>query len=67
MNKYKAEITEYSDQFAGDVGNYYQNVRFDFTSGYLGITQWANQRGAIDRILLSPKQVKLLKEFLNDH
>lgn len=59
--------TRYSQDVPGASGNFDQPVRFDWTGGYVGITQWhdANkQSGRIERILLSNEQVKALQEFI---
>lgn len=52
----------YSDKIEGARGNYNLPAEYDLTDGYLGI----NQKGdaATDRVLLSPKQVKALIEFI---
>jgi hypothetical protein len=54
--------TRYSEEIPGSRGNYDWGVRFDRHNGYLGINQW-NDEG-LERILLSPKQVKALLEFI---
>lgn len=50
--------TYYSDEIKGTRGNHDLPAKFDLTDGYLGITQTG------DRVLLSPKQVKALTEFV---
>lgn len=55
--------TKYSDTIYGDRGNFEWPSRFDWTGGYLGITQ--TEDGAVkDRVLLSPEQVKELMDFV---
>ena len=55
--------TYYSEQINGSRGNYNWPVRYDFTDGYLGISQ--TEDGKVkDRVLLSPAQVKELMEFV---
>lgn len=58
-----AERTIYSDKHPGDAGNYRWLVRFDRTSGYLGITQWRDDIWT-ERVLLSPSQVRALLAFV---
>lgn len=53
---------KYSEQIAGDKGNYDWPVRFDVHNGYIGITQWNDGSG--DRVLLSPGQLAELRKFL---
>lgn len=57
------ETTHYSAQIEGDRGNWRRPVQFDRTDGYIGITQF-NEDGGVDRVLLSPAQVRQLKTFL---
>lgn len=54
--------TRYSDKVPGQAGNYCQPVRFDMTGNYVGITQWKDD--GIERVLLSPAQVRALKVFV---
>lgn len=55
--------TYYSDEIAGERGNYKWSVRYDVTdNGYLGITQ-KDGTEVKDRVLLSPKQVDELLAF----
>lgn len=56
--------TRYSARIDGDTGNHGRPVRFDLTDGYLGITTWVF--GKVERVLLSPGQVKKLLAFLKD-
>lgn len=56
-------VTKYSDTIEGDSGNYKWGVRFDFTGGYVGITQYAD-KDVKDRILLSPTQVEEMAAFI---
>lgn len=52
-------ITIYSEPVPGDEGNYKREVKFDKTTGgYIGISQTKDD--GLERILLSPKQVKAL-------
>jgi hypothetical protein len=57
-------ITYYSDHVNGDAGNWNRKARFDVVDGYVGITTYENDT-VVDRALLSPKQYKALKEFIN--
>ena len=59
----KAEVTHYSKEVPGEKGNYRQAVGFDDTNGYVGIGQWTDTR--IERVLLSPRQVRALRTFLS--
>jgi hypothetical protein len=55
--------TYYSGEIEGARGNYGWPVKYDLTDGYLGISQ--TEDGKVkDRVLLSPKQVKELTEFV---
>ena len=56
-------ITHYSVSAQGARGNYQQEARFDWTDGYLGIVQSGGPRN-LDRILLSPSQVRALIAFV---
>lgn len=56
-------ITRYSERIEGAIGNYKWLVRFDVTDGYLGISQMEDNK-VKDRVLLSPKQVKAMNEFI---
>jgi hypothetical protein len=57
------KITEYSLKIEGMQGNYNYAVQFDITDGFLGIDQIKDD-GEIDRVLLSPMQVKELIAFV---
>jgi len=57
-----SRTTRYSEKISGTERNWVGDVRFDHTDGYLGITQFNE---SLDRVLLSPHQVKGLLEFLN--
>jgi len=57
------EITDYSEQVAGDRQNHGRAVQFDVTDGYVGITAFDND-GGVDRVLLTPKQLTALRVFL---
>lgn len=52
----------YSPEHPGCDGNHNQPVRFDNTVGYIGINQ--RKGDGLDRVLLSPAQVKALLKFL---
>jgi len=54
--------TKYSDDVEGDDGNFNQAVRFDITDGYIGITQ--SEIHDVQRVLLTPRQVKKMLIFL---
>lgn len=57
--------TEYSGLLAGSRGNYGWPVRFDLSDGsLLGITQLDESGNVKDRVLLSPKQVRALLDFI---
>lgn len=61
--------TRYSEEIEGARGNYDWPVRFDVTDGYIGITQThepeaPHEQRTIERVLLSPKQVEALLDFL---
>lgn len=56
--------TVYSEYITGERGNYQWSARFDMTGGrFLGITQ-SEDGNVKDRVLLSPKQVKELVDFI---
>jgi hypothetical protein len=61
-----AQCTEYSEKIAGAPSNYNWPVRFDWTRGHIGITQFddKNQDAVRDRVLLSPAQVRELLAFI---
>lgn len=56
--------TVYSDEIKGTRSNYHWPVRFELSGGYLGISQTKDDR-SIERVLLSPKQVKALIAFVS--
>ena len=56
-------LIKYSEKINGTRGNHDMPVRFDKTGRYIGITQWSGGE-AVDRVLLSPKQVKELLSFI---
>lgn len=63
------EMTTYSEKIPGAHRNWNWPVRFDSSGGKvrgcLGITQWNGEDDRIiDRVLLSPAQVRELIEFL---
>jgi hypothetical protein len=64
---YSDEITRYGDEIAGERGNHNLSVRFDQTSGFIGINQFDETHALTDRILLSPKQVAELFKFVEKH
>ncbi len=55
--------TYYSEDCEGNRRNYGWPVRYDVTDGYIGVTQMDGNK-VKDRVLLSPKQVKKLVEFI---
>ena len=60
-----ADTIRYSKDVQGDRRNYRWPVRFSIsTGGYLGINQTSGSN-SIERVLLSPKQVKALLRFLD--
>ena len=54
--------TTYSSMIAGDEGNYHRGVRFDSTTGYIGVDQ-KTERG-VERVLLSPRQARALVRWI---
>jgi len=58
--------TEHSDTVPGDSGNFGRAVRFDLTGAYVGISEYLDpsDNGGPDRVLLSPRQVRALLDFL---
>lgn len=56
--------TYYSDKIEGAPRNYNWPARYDLTDGYVGISQFEDDGNVKDRVLLSPKQVKELAEFV---
>lgn len=61
----QAGITTYSEKIKGEPRNHDRPARFDLTDGFLGITQ--NCGIEIDRVLLSPKQIRELISFIKTH
>lgn len=61
------ELTRESEPVAGARGNWHWPVRYDLTSGYLGITQYETDGAVKDRVLLSPDQVRALVAFVRRH
>lgn len=65
------EITMYSVEVPGDERNHNSTVKFDKSGrsglkrGYLGISQIDPTTHQIDRVLLSPTQIKALLKFLD--
>lgn len=57
--------TKYSEKVEGNDSNYKWAVRFDIDNGYLGINQYhsSDEGNKIERVLLSPKQVRALAKF----
>lgn len=55
--------TYYSDEIKGARGNYNWTATYDLTDGFLGVTQKDGDK-VIDRVLLSPDQVKELTSFI---
>jgi hypothetical protein len=64
---YSDEITRYGDEIAGERGNHNLSVRFDQTSGFIGINQFDEAGTLTDRVLLSPRQVSGLLKFIEKH
>lgn len=63
----KADEIVYSEKIKGAPRNYRFAQRFDLTGdGVLGIQQFDGDK-AVDRVLLSPQQVKCLIAFLREH
>lgn len=62
MRKGRLGKTEYSTEIPGSDQNHNISVRFDLTDGCLGITQV--KQIEVERILLSPRQVRALILFL---
>lgn len=57
--------TDYSEIVDGARGNYGWKARFDVSpNGYVGITQFDGDT-CKDRVLLSPKQVRTLINFID--
>lgn len=56
--------TYYSDEIAGTRGNFNWTTTFDFTDGYVGITQKEENGTVKDRVLLSSKQAEELVAFI---
>lgn len=52
----------YSEDIGGDLRNHRLPVKFDWSDGYFGITQ--KEGKTIDRVLLSPRQIRALIEFV---
>ena len=50
--------TYYGSVLHGDRTNHMLSVRFDYTDGYIGITQ------GVDRILITPKQAAEMQKFI---
>ena len=55
---------EYSQWIPGAVGNYAWPARFEETHGFVAIDQKRDD-GRIERVLLSPKQVRALLNFIH--
>ena len=57
--------TKYSEKVEGNDSNYKWAARFDIDDGCLGITQYhsSDEGNKIERVLLSPKQVRALAKF----
>jgi hypothetical protein len=59
------ETTRYSPGIRGDQANHQRSVRFDETSGYIGITALDEDDDRVtDRVLLTPKQWQALVKFV---
>jgi hypothetical protein len=57
---------KYSEKIPGSTSNYHWPVRFDSSDGHIGITQFddKDQEKVVDRVLLSPAQVRALVAFV---
>lgn len=55
---------EYSEWIAGAEGNYKWPARFEENRGYVAIDQQRGDGGGSHRVLLSPRQVKMLLRFI---
>ena len=67
MSRLRQDEIEYSNEVAGDAGNYLWQARFDLSgTGYLGITQriGAAEGEKLERVLLAPNQVRALMRFV---
>ena len=65
MKRGRMGLTHYSAIVTGTSQNWHQDVRFDKTDGYLGIS--ARQDGHWkDRVLLTPTQIIALLKYLAD-
>ena len=58
------DYTVYSKMVPGQKRNYHWRSRFDYTDGFLGITQHRSDVENSHRVLLSPRQTKALRGFL---
>ena len=57
--------TVYSEKVPGEKVNYEWAVRFDKSTGVVGITQYTDPSGAsVDRVLLTRRQVRALVAFI---
>ena len=56
--------TSYSAEFKGTERNYHMTARFDLSDGYVGISQ-RDSDGRLERVLLSPSQVRELIRFVS--
>lgn len=68
--KLKEDEIVYSDKLKGDKRNYNWEAQYDLSGAYLGISQWHpdNPKGQqVERVLLSPEQVKGLVKFLGKY
>lgn len=68
MSKAKESgITHYSDMVVGERRNYNRAARFDYTDGFVGISEFNEIDGPVrQRVLLSTDQVVKLLEFLKE-
>ena len=57
-------ITTYSEKIPGNSGNYHWSATFENIGGFIGITQEHFITGSVERVLLSPRQVKALIAFV---
>jgi hypothetical protein len=64
MRRTRPGITDYSAEVPGAPGNHLLPVQFDLTDGYVGIAQRHEFGTGLQRVLLSPIQVKALIAFV---
>jgi len=57
-------VTRYSRVEIGDAANHGRHARFDYTGGYIGISDMNDKGFDGDRVLLTPKQFRALVKFV---